>query len=733
MQIMLSFLVTLIVLILAGLGAILGLCRGLNRSLLRFGIVILSAFLAFAFATAAYPMLLDMPVANFTDPAQLGLAADATLDAFLQSLLASSEPVAELLAMSPTLRGFVMMLPQAIVAEILFVLFFFVLKFLLGFLQIFVNVFLLRQKKHRAIAAAVGGVQGIFCACILLLPLFGMMPLMDQVVASANQVATVDANGNKSEIFLTIEEIDNNFCAPIHSDPIYATFDAIGVRSLCTEVFYSLSNATDDNGDTRSFFREVEEVAPAVFNVVQLTGISFDSLSEQDVALIRNTVSTIQNSNLLSGVISDVLINGSDALANGGSVLGFSLSTDMDQKTSNFLTDVFSSIASSESEKLIDDLPNVVEAVVTVTQSGLINSDSSMTDILKDKESTVAVLSSLANSTTLSSATVSAVNNFGIAALGETLAIPEEELENMLIKDTEVFNKMTAEEKVAEVEKLADTIGAAVEILDKVNNAIESDIAEILPEAGKLLDNMSGSALLGDATKGVVGGLLNHESAKDLIPESAKENILSKVESGEINYESTLTSIGAAHNLSQSMGLGGSSSPDDAVNDEKIVGAVEQLFTALDEATAEILKESLSSALVQNMGVDEETGAIITSVFDALLDEIAKFKPTDETDYTKEAAAIKTTLNFVTTIVNSPAEAVTEDKIHDLLNTALESETITNTIISAAKTMDLSDNFDEVALADIAEILNSYENENIDSAIVAACTDAMRTVFGIDK
>lgn len=726
---MLSFLVTLIVLVLAGLGAIFGLCRGLNRSLLRFGIVILSAFLAFALATWLCPMILAAPLSNFVDPGQLGLAADATLSTYLESLLSSHEQVAEMLAMSPTLRGFIMMLPQAIVAEIFFVMFFFVLKFLFGFLQIFVNAFLLRKKKHRLIAALVGGVQGVFCACVLLLPLFGIMPLMDQVITSANQAATVDEGGANSEIFLMVGELNNNFCAPLHSDPVYATLEAIGVRSLCTEVFYNLSNATDDNGDTRSFFREVEEATPAVFNVVQLTGISFDSLSEQDVALIKTTVTSIQDSGLLSGVISDVLINGSDALANGGSVLGFSLPTDADEKAASFFTEVLSSIASSESDELIDDLPNVVDAVVTVAQTGLIGGDASLTDILSDKENTVAVLSSLANSSTLSPATVSAVNNFGIGALGEMLQIPEEDVEDMLIKDPQIFNNMTPEQREEEIGKLADTIGATAEILEKMNGESETDITEILPAAGKLLDNMSESALLGDSTKAVVGGLLNNEAAKDIIPESAKENILAKVESGEINYESTLSSIGAAHNLSQSMGIGGSGT----VDNDKVVEAVEQLFTTLDEATAEILKESISAVLVQNMGADEETAEIVGSVFDALVDEIAKFEPSDDADYEKEAAAIESTLNFVTGIIDNPAEAVTEEKLYDLLDTALESETITNTIIAAAETIDLSESFNEATLADIAEMIDSYVNESVEDATIAACADALRAIFAIDK
>lgn len=725
---MLSFLVTIVVLALAGLGVIFGLTRGLNRSLIRFAVVILSAVLAFFIASAAYPMMIAKPLVDIgMNPADFGLEADATVNVLLQSLLTSNEQVAELLALSPTLSGFIMMLPQALVAEILFILLFFVVKFVLGFVQMFVNMIFIRKKNRRLIAALVGGVQGVFCACILLLPIFGIMPMMDQIVTSANEAATVDENGNKTGIFLAIDELDKGFCAPIHSDPVYATFDAIGVRSLCTNVFYNLSNVTDEAGNTRTFFREVEEATPAVFNVMQLTGVSFENLTEQDVALIKNTVTSIQNSSLLSGVISDVLINGSDALASGGSILGVSLPTDMDAKTSAFLTDVFSSIASSESEEIIDDLPNVVDAVVTITQSGIVGEDASFGQILSDKETTVELLTSLTNSSTLSSVTVSAVNNFGITAIGEALEIPEEELADMFIKDPDIFKNMTPEEKAAEVEKLADTLSATADILEKVTSEESADLVDLLPSAGKLLDDMSSSALLGDATKGVVSGLLNSEAAKEIITDSAKESILNKVENGEISYESTLTGIGAAHNFSQSITIGGSG----AASNEDVVSAVEQLFTSLDEATAELLKETLNTTLLQNMGMPEEAAEIVAAVFDALLDEIAKFEPTDEADYAKEAAAIEATLNFVSGLMESPETAVDQNALYELLDAALGSETITNTIIAASEIIDFSEELSADEKADIAEFLNGYVNTDASAETVAACLNALRTVFGI--
>lgn len=725
---MLSFLVTTVVLALAGLGVIFGLTRGLNRSLVRFAVVILSAVLAFALASAAYPMLVATPLADIgMNPAEFGLEADATVNMLLQSLLTSNEQVAELLALSPTLSGFIMMLPQALVAEILFILLFFAVKFVLGFVQIFVNMIFIRKKNRRLIAALVGGAQGVFCACILLLPIFGIMPMMDQIVTSANEAATVDENGNKTGIFLTIDELDQGFCAPIHSDPVYATLDAIGVRSLCTNVFYDLSNVTDEAGNTRTFFREIEEAAPAVFNVMQLTGVSFENLTEQDVALIKNTVSSIQNSSLLSGVISDVLINGSDALASGGSILGVSLPTDMDSKTSAFLTDVFTSIASSESDEIIDDLPNVVDAVVTITQSGIMGEDASFDQLLSDKDTTVELLTTLTNSSTLSSVTVSAVNNFGITALGEALDIPEEELEDMFIKDPDIFNNMTPEEKAAEIEKLAGTLGATADILEKVGTEEGADLIDLLPTAGKLLDDMSSSALLGDATKGVVGALLNSEAAKEIITDSAKENILNKIENGEINYESTLTGIGAAHNFSQSITIGGSG----AASSEEVVSAVEQLFTSLDEATAELLKETLNATLLENMDMPEEAAEIITAVFDALLDEIAKFEPTEDADYAKEAAAIESTLNFVSGLMENPETAVDQEALYDLLDAALESETITNTIIAASSVIDFSEELSPEDVAEISEFLDGYVNADVSEATVNACLDALRSIFGI--
>lgn len=730
---MFSLVVTLVVLALVAVGVILGLLRGLNRSLVRFGAVVLAAFIAFGIATAAYPMIADKPLADLgVGEEVLGMIeaeiSNPTLQDFLNYLLLSNDVVAELAELSPTLVEFILILPQALVAEVLFIILFFVVKLLLWIVQFFFNIFLLKKKKRRLIAALVGGLQGLFCACILLLPILGIMPIADQVVAIGNEYPTYDEDGNKVGISLVVDEIDREFCTPIHEDPTYAFLDAVGIRSICTNVFYKLSSVTNENGETRSFFLEIEQAAPAVFNVMQLTGISFDNLTEQDVALIKSTVTTIQNSSLLSGVVSDVLINGSDALASGNSILGFTLPEDMDEKTSTFLGDVLSSIASTESKKLIDDLPNVVDAAVTITQSGIIGGDASMTDILTDTDTTVNLLSSLANSSTLSPATISAVNTLGISQLGEALNIAPEEVENMFISDTEIFNNMTPEEREAEVEKLAGLLSSSAEIIEKFSAEGEVDLIDLLPEAGKLLDDMSNSALLGEATKGVVDGLLNSEAAKEIITDEAKDSILDKIENGDINFESTLSGIGAAHNLSQSITVGNGN----VASDENVIAAVEQLFGSIDETTAEILKATLSSVLLQNMGVPEEAAEIAVIVFDTLLDEIAKFSPDDSTDYAKEAAAIESTLNFVTKIMENPNAAVSEETIYDLLDTALESETITNTIITASASIDLSHHFDDATLAEIDSIISAYENAAASAERVHACANALRSVFGIE-
>lgn len=784
---MLSFVITLIVLVLAGLGALWGLSRGLNRSLIRFGAVLLSAVIAFILATSLYPAMVATPLVDIgMNPADHGLANDATVNALLQSLLTSDPSMAQLFEASPTLRNFILMLPQALIAEVLFVLFFFVVKFVLGFIQIFFNIFLVRKKNRRLIAAGVGALQGVFCALVLLVPIFGLVPMMDQIVTTANTIATVDEDGNKSELFATIEQLGVNFCDPIKNDPAYVVFEFTGIRYLGTEVFYNLSNAQNDAGETHSVFREVNETVPAIMQAMKLSEVTFDELSEEEVAILQGLVSGVQDSTFLRGVLSELLINGSGAILDEDGFMGITLPSDMDENTSAIVTDLLTSLSESEPDVLVDDLPEIVDVVVSLVDIGLFSEDSAgIENLLSNKEDTAAFLLALANSHTLSPVAISAINNIGITTIGGIFELSQEEIDEMRIPDLNAFNNMTEIEREAEIEKIASTISALADLGEQMNQDSSTEIIDLFPQTGKMLNTMSSSVLLGKVSKAVVNGILNNEAAQGFLNEKTIETIRAKMESGGINFENTLSSIAAAHKLSQSLNTKPSAPPSEPSNPsnpstpsnpsepsnpstpsepsnpsnpsnpstpstpsepsnpsvpsepstpsvtDQFIGAVEDLFVSMDETTAEIMKESMTEQIVDSMGVPEDAKEGATTIFDNLLDEMAKFEPTEDTDYQKEAEAVQSTLTFVTDIFEKPEEAITEEKLTEVLDTALQSQTVTNTLINSGAETTITNQLTEEQLNDVSNILDNYVNESTDSETVDAAIEALRNLLGV--
>jgi hypothetical protein len=110
---------------------------------------------------------------------------------------------------------------------------------------------------------------------------------------------------------------------------------------------------------------------------------------------------------------------------------------------------------------------------------------------------------------------------------------------------------------------------------------------------------------------------------------------------------------------------------------------------------------------------------------------MAKFEPTEDTDYQKEAEAVQSTLTFVTDIFEKPEEAITEEKLTEVLDTALQSQTVTNTLINSGAETTITNQLTEEQLNDVSNILDNYVNESTDSETVDAAIEALRNLLGV--
>ncbi len=729
-----SSIVTLIVLTLAAIGLLLGLMRGVRRSLVRLVVVLLSALLAFFLATSIAGTALNTPISEFPPEViesfatgDLQLSGDETFHDLMVAAFQTDETMAQILEAAPTLINFITLLPHALISEILFIVLFFILKVVLWIPEKIIDWVLIRKKGSRLLGAVVGAVQGVVCASILLLPLFAVIPMLDSVVIAANELP--EETKNQIEILATIEEIDESFTQQIKSDPVYSILDAVGVRSVGENIFYSLSNVATESGESVCVFGEIKNTLPVFVKFTQLTTVgSSGTVTEADVTTIRTVLTSIGDSALISDTLTEVITAFAQSMEAGEPFLGMTLPSDLDPSMQAFMQDLFSTLADSTKETLLADLSDVIDLVSVFSKHELLTSEGlqDMTALLGDEGFTKELLETMVNSHLLAPVSVSAVNNLGIAMLADALEIPEAERDALKVSNIQIFSTLTETDRTQEAARLAKILAGAMDLIGSMESGFnfEENLSE-LGKIGALLDVMSDSVLLSNSAKGVMAHFLDMDTVKDVMTENAITLIRQKIQDNSINYESTLGSIAAAYEMANALNV---SNPD-LSDSEKLTSAVESLFTSMDETTAEILKETIDSEMLQNMGIPEEAADTASTLLGTFFEEVAKVSSDETLDFEKEAAAVETVLGMITEASsgNAPSEAVTDTVIESIL----ESQTITNTVINASQHVDLSDCFSDADRDMVADVLDSYTNDSVDQEKLGDCLDALRAMLGI--
>lgn len=428
-----SMVISGIVLFFVLVGVLVGAIRGLKKSAVRVGVVVLSAVLAVWLSVSCANNILQTEIGNCSAEVNefLGIdgvcqPSDTPLFEAVKNVMMANETLSDFMEVAPTLTAFIMVTPQVLIAESIFVFLFFIIKLVLGIPEMILKAIFMRKKEgekgHHGWGALVGAVQGFFCACVVLVPLLGMTSLLGTAVEAAYALPDHE-HGESADLIESIEVVDHEFLSPLTRDPAYRFLKATGIRYLCVETFYSLSNVTY-NGERISYLREVNDLLPVALHFVEIGNIDYENMNEQDAAFLGDLVSSITHSHLASVTISEVVSNVSNKLLVGEEVLGITLPDDADESTSTFVHDVLEVLVAAEPESIPADLPNVVEAVEVLIIYGVFDDEAEIADMITNQLFTEDFLLALSHSTIMSPIAVSAVNDYGIGTFLGMLNTP---------------------------------------------------------------------------------------------------------------------------------------------------------------------------------------------------------------------------------------------------------------------------------------------------------------------
>ena len=844
---------TIVLIAFAATGFLFGVIRGTKKALIRFIVVLASALLAISFSAQLADEALLTPLSELSVEGTYGdgytISPDMTLQDVIVGELQAIPEIADLMETVPTLTDFILMAPRAIIGLILFVVLFFVIKFVLGIVEWIIKLIFVRGSKGRFVGAIIGALQGAFCALVVLVPVFGFMTLADTAVDAAASLKTEDTPQDSA--IVAILDFDEQFYTPFKQDPVYGILKSVGVDAMCTDVFYTVSTGHTAEGKEVNFFRTLNETIPALIQIADLGSLEFEELTPENMEKLRQLAENFATTPLIADSVSELLSGASASLLAGEEFMGITYPDGLDEKTDAFLTDVLTALATTEKEALSADLPEIMDVIFVLADSGLLDAMSSpdagdtVNELLSDEQFLNTLLNEMAESAVLGEITVSAINNFGMTALAESLSIPKNSeeaysvmidevnaelskysnlnmsevvllsttkteselatesvakilmryaknlaeeharvaaygllaahctegatpatvedvavglalsavtalqadsyepacvtLEDIVISDPQIFAKMTEEERKEEIANLTKIVTTALTLVEELENGGDlTENLDILPAVGELMNTMTESALLGDASQNVMIHFVSSDAVADILDETAVEVLKEKISEGAVDYESTLTSITASYKLVEFL----NSPPDlEDADAEQLSDIVELLFTSIDETTVEILQKTVNSDFLAKMGVPEEAVTVSTIVVQTLFAEIGNAIASEEgaIDYAAEGEAIQSLIGLLMNGETEDGEEVSEEFLTDaIIDTLLASDTITNTLISVCKNPeimeDMAEWLDEDDRAAAAEVIAEYEaNLEADNERARECIAAIRILLGITE
>lgn len=824
-------------------GLLLGLSRGFKKSLVRFGVVLLSAVLAVILAMSVSADLLNTPIGelpvNVSDMLLVDgepQSADTPLLPAIKEMLLADKDIGDLIEIAPTLVNFILVTPQVLIAEILFVVFFFLLKLLLGIPELIVTSIVFRndkkkgKKKLRWAGLAVGAVQGLLCACVIMVPVLGSLNLVGAFI-DATKTLPARNDGTKSEFVMTVEELEETFYLPATTNAGYGIMKYTGMRFLCVQTFKTLSNVTYEDTDI-CYFQEVEDLVPATMPLVEMLDTDFAELDEEGIEHLRVLVDALNESHLVSATIGEVVTGVAEKLKNDETILGITLPEDMDEKTNLFIHDVLDTFAHATVEEVPKDLPHIVDLVGVLVKHDVFaveEEETSLEDLIQDKDFSVEFLDAMVHSTLLSPVAISAINDLGIDTLADTLQAPHNDAEardimlnyvvnalndvlnsetekdadknlktvsrllyacannlteeeatvvadailhhftsgtevtaesvsafletqnipalksasfssklllrpSLMIGDKYLFNHMSEEERMKEINHLADSIILIFSLTDEIGEGYEDVSFDTLTPVGKMMDAMAKTQMLAPTLKNLIGLFLDTTYALQALPDPAVSLLRDKVNAGLLNYEGVFTNIAATYKMADHINVSNKNEEtEEAVN--SFVETIETLYKSTDETTVEIAQSIVTEEFLSNMGIPEQSAETAKEVFNTFLDEVVKTTTNENVDFKAESKAIDSVMNLVHDVTTGQTEnAISKE----LVDAVVSSETLTNTIVSVSKNenVDMSEHFDEETLQNAEEILNEYQ-DSIDMSDpetaekVNACLEALRQLIGL--
>ena len=464
-----SLAVTLFVFICAVIGALFGLNRGFKRSIVTLIGAIVSAVLAF---------FLAVPVSKLIITPQM-------IETVLQNL-GALEIYNELISASSSLKEIVIMLPAAIIAPIIFLLLFAIIKLLMKIPCGIISLSLGSKSHNRVLGVPLGAVQGLVSAFVIVVVITGFISVADNITTAV----LADTSDSTVQLRESFDDI-NSALADVKKDPVVKLMcpesdesEKSHQKTSVNKVFNSLTSfkLNDEKVSTSDELVKVTDTAVSVTPLLSNKNIS--QWSDEEIIAIEHFSNNFQNSAILIQVSPELIAQMSDNWSRGESFLGIEPPS-VDKTIDPLLNSLYGSLRVTTSETLKEDLSDFIEILKIFNKYGIfekLSNDGSNILIALDGEFITELLG-LLNENERFCVIVPEVTNMSLRILATTLKLPE--------NNTEIYHNVTNDIAVSITNVLSS--GATQESVEQLSIATRESLKnngiEISAEASAIVSD----------------------------------------------------------------------------------------------------------------------------------------------------------------------------------------------------------------------------------------------------
>ncbi|MDD4157712.1 MAG: hypothetical protein PHY08_14200, partial [Candidatus Cloacimonetes bacterium] len=297
------------------MGFLFGLKRGFKKSLFRFIWLGVTVILLLIFSAMITKALIHMDV-SFLNLTVAGEPVTSLYE-YMKLFIEGNEAVQTYISNPAVLSDLAESIPVLFANVIIFVLLFWLTKIILWPLwAIFASkigrkeklalkrheITIATNKKRPWLGGLIGVFSGIMIAMVTFMPVIGLSSTLIEIDNSNLAAAAETADPEPSLLTELLGEEAVQYLYRYENSPIGKVFKYTGVNAMGTAMFNNVSSVKV-NGETISLTKEAKGAVRIYNNAKKISKIKFDNLTEDDIAVLLDSMKDIVKDSFGSGVV----------------------------------------------------------------------------------------------------------------------------------------------------------------------------------------------------------------------------------------------------------------------------------------------------------------------------------------------------------------------------------------------------------------------------------------------